>query len=62
MSALGGDVVVVDHASVDHPVAETIKVDLRDPADLDAALDQLAGSVHAVFSAAGVAEGTLGIM
>ena len=60
--SLGAEVVVMDHAPVDFPVAEAIKVDLRDRADVDAALDQVAGPVQAVFSAAGVADGTDGIM
>src|SRR5438309_4688305 len=59
---LGGEVVVMDHAPVDYAVAEAIKVDLRDPAAIGAALDQVDGPVDAVFSAAGVADGTGGIM
>src|SRR5260221_14136575 len=51
VSALGGEVVVMDHAPVEFPVAEAIKVDLRDRAAIDAALDQVSGSVDAVFSA-----------
>lgn len=52
----------MDHAPVDYPVAEAIKVDLRDRPAIDDALSQVAGPVHAVFSAAGVADGTPGIM
>lgn len=62
VSALGGEVIVMDFAPVEFPVAQSIKVDLRDRADVDAALDQLTGPVQAVFSAAGVADGTPGIM
>lgn len=62
VAALGGEVVVMDHAPVDYPVSEAIKVDLRDRAAIDAALDQVSGPVDAVFSAAGVADGTDGIM
>jgi len=54
---LGAEVIVMDHAPVTYDVAQSIKVDLRDPASIDAALDQLDGPVHALFSAAGVAEG-----
>jgi NAD(P)-dependent dehydrogenase (short-subunit alcohol dehydrogenase family) len=61
VTALGGEVLVMDHAPVGFPVAEAIKVDLSDRADVDAALDQVAGPIHAVFSAAGVADGTPGI-
>lgn len=56
-AALGAEVVVMDHAPVEYPVSEVVKVDLRDPASIDAAVDQLGGPVHAVFSAAGVADG-----
>ena len=62
VAALGGEVVVMDYAPVDYPVAEAIKVDLRDRAAIDAALDQVGGPVHALFSAAGVADGTPGVM
>jgi NAD(P)-dependent dehydrogenase (short-subunit alcohol dehydrogenase family) len=62
VGALGGEVVVMDYAPVDFPVAETIKVDLRDRSALDDALAQVQGPVHALFSAAGVADGTPGIM
>ncbi len=59
---LGGEVVVMDYAPVEFPVAEAIKVDLRDRGAIDAALEQVSGPVHAVFSAAGVADGTPGLM
>jgi NAD(P)-dependent dehydrogenase (short-subunit alcohol dehydrogenase family) len=62
VASLGGEVVVLDYAPVDFPVAEAVKVDLRDRAAIDRALDQVGGPVHAVFSAAGVADGTPGIM
>lgn len=62
VAGLGGEVVVMDHAAVDYPVTEAVKVDLRDRVAIDAALDQVAGPIHAVFSAAGVADGTPGIM
>jgi NAD(P)-dependent dehydrogenase (short-subunit alcohol dehydrogenase family) len=60
--ALGAEVVVMDFAPVEFPVAEAIKVDLRDRAALHNALDQVGGPLGAVFSAAGVADGTPGIM
>jgi len=62
VAALGGEVVVMDYAPVDFPVAKAIKVDLRDRPSIDVALDGLGGTVHAIFSAAGVADGTPGIM
>jgi len=59
---LGAEVVVLDFAPVDYDVAQYVQVDLRDRAAVDAALDQVAGPIHALFSAAGVADGTPGIM
>ena len=55
---LGAEVIVLDYAPVNYDVAKAIQVDLRDPASIDAALEQIEGPVHAVFSAAGVADGT----
>jgi NAD(P)-dependent dehydrogenase (short-subunit alcohol dehydrogenase family) len=59
---LGGEVLVMDYAKVDFPVTEFIEVDLRDRPAIDEALNQLQGPIHALFSAAGVADGTPGIM
>ncbi len=59
---LGAEVIVLDYAPVTYDVAKSIQVDLRDPASIDAALEQLDGPVHAVFSAAGIAEGTTDLM
>jgi NAD(P)-dependent dehydrogenase (short-subunit alcohol dehydrogenase family) len=61
VSNLGGEVIVMDFAPVEFPVAEAIKIDLRDRPAIDDALAQV-GPVQAVFSAAGVADGTPGIM
>jgi NAD(P)-dependent dehydrogenase (short-subunit alcohol dehydrogenase family) len=62
VTSLGGEVIVLDYAPVDFPVAEVVKVDLRDRAAVDVALDQIGGPVQSIFSAAGVADGTPGIM
>jgi NAD(P)-dependent dehydrogenase (short-subunit alcohol dehydrogenase family) len=60
---LGAEVIVLDYAPVAYDgVKESIQVDLRDQAAIDAALKQVGGPVHAVFSAAGVADGTPGLM
>jgi len=59
---LGGEVIVLDYAPVDFKVAQSVKVDLRDPASIDAALKQVEGPIHAVFSAAGVADGTTDLL
>jgi NAD(P)-dependent dehydrogenase (short-subunit alcohol dehydrogenase family) len=55
----GADVVAMDFAEVTLPGAEAIHVDLGDKGSIDAALDACGrGSFHAVFSCAGVADGT----
>ncbi|MEZ0354208.1 SDR family oxidoreductase [Mycobacterium sp. pR1184] len=59
---LGAEVIVLDYAPVDYDVAQSVQVDLRDPASIDSALDQITGPIHAVFSAAGVADGTIDLM
>jgi NAD(P)-dependent dehydrogenase (short-subunit alcohol dehydrogenase family) len=58
---LGADVVVMDYADVKLKGAKAIKVDLRDKASIDAAIDECGGPVNAIFSCAGVADGTEGI-
>ncbi|MBL7500016.1 SDR family oxidoreductase [Frankia sp. CNm7] len=57
VAALGADVTVLDRVPVDYPVGKTIEVDLLDRERIDAALDQVAGPVHAVFCAAGIGGG-----
>ncbi|MCZ7528537.1 MAG: SDR family oxidoreductase [Acidimicrobiia bacterium] len=59
---LGAEVIVMDVADVTYPVAQSVKVDLRDRASVDAAADAVSGPVHAAFLCAGVADGTPGIM
>lgn len=59
---LGADVVVLDVADVTVPTSQSIKVDLRDQASVDAAIEQIDAPVHALFCCAGVADGTPGIM
>jgi NAD(P)-dependent dehydrogenase (short-subunit alcohol dehydrogenase family) len=58
---LGAEVVVMDYADVHLDGAKAIKVDLRDRASIDAAVDECGGPVDALFSCAGVADGTPGI-
>jgi NAD(P)-dependent dehydrogenase (short-subunit alcohol dehydrogenase family) len=60
--SLGAEVIVMDHAPVEFDVDQAIKVDLRDLGSIDAALSEVDGSIHGVFAAAGVADGTPGIM
>jgi NAD(P)-dependent dehydrogenase (short-subunit alcohol dehydrogenase family) len=62
VAGLGAELVVMDVQDVDYPVSQTIKVDLRDPENVDAAVDQVDGPISAVFSCAGVADGTPGLI
>ena len=57
----GAEVVVMDYAEVTLPGVKAITVNLADKASIDAAVDEIGGPVHAVFSCAGVADGTPGI-
>ena len=57
----GAEVVVMDYAEVTLPGVKVVNVNLSDKASIDAAVDELGGPVHAVFSCAGVADGTPGI-
>ena len=51
----------MDFADVTLAGAKAIHVNLGDRASIDAAFDQIGGPVHALFSCAGVADGTPGI-
>ncbi|UGQ11752.1 SDR family oxidoreductase [Yinghuangia sp. ASG 101] len=57
----GAEVVVMDFAEVTLPGARGIHVNLADAASIDSAADACGGVFHAVFSCAGVADGTPGI-
>jgi len=57
----GAEVVVMDFAEVKLPGAKAIHVNLAEEASIDAAVDECGGPVHALFSCAGVADGTPGI-
>jgi NAD(P)-dependent dehydrogenase (short-subunit alcohol dehydrogenase family) len=57
----GAEVVVMDRAPVTLAGAKAIHLDLSDKASIDAAVDECGGPVHALFSCAGVADGTPGI-
>jgi NAD(P)-dependent dehydrogenase (short-subunit alcohol dehydrogenase family) len=54
----GAEVVVMDFAHVTLPGATAIHVNLGDRASIDAALAECSGKVDALFSCAGVADGT----
>lgn len=51
---LGARVYALDIAPVSVPVASAIAVDMKDPASIDAAVEQLPASVYALFNCAGV--------
>jgi NAD(P)-dependent dehydrogenase (short-subunit alcohol dehydrogenase family) len=57
----GAEVVVMDRAEITLDGVTAISVDLADKASIDAAIDECRGPVHALFSCAGVADGTPGI-
>jgi NAD(P)-dependent dehydrogenase (short-subunit alcohol dehydrogenase family) len=57
----GGEVVVMDRADVAQDGVRFIRVDLADRSSIDAAVEECGGPVHALFSCAGVADGTPGI-
>ena len=57
----GADVVVMDFADVTLPGATGIHVNLAERASIDAAVTECGGQVDALFSCAGVADGTPGI-
>src|SRR5437868_4806308 len=57
----GAEVVVMDRAEVTLDGVKAISLDLSDKASIDAAVDECGGPVHALFSCAGVADGTPGI-
>ena len=57
----GAEVVVMDRADVTLANVQAIKLDLADKASIDAAVKECGGPVDALFSCAGVADGTPGI-
>jgi NAD(P)-dependent dehydrogenase (short-subunit alcohol dehydrogenase family) len=57
----GAEVVVMDRAPVTLSGVTAISLDLADKSSIDAAVDECGGKVHALFSCAGVADGTPGI-
>ncbi len=57
----GAEVVVMDCAEISLSGVTALSMDLAERASIDAALEQCGGPVHALFSCAGVADGTAGI-
>jgi NAD(P)-dependent dehydrogenase (short-subunit alcohol dehydrogenase family) len=57
----GAEVVVMDRADVSLDGVKAIHLDLSDKSSIEAAVDECGGPIHALFSCAGVADGTPGI-
>jgi NAD(P)-dependent dehydrogenase (short-subunit alcohol dehydrogenase family) len=57
----GAEVVVMDRAEIRLEGVKAIPLDLADKASIDAAVEECGGPVDALFSCAGVADGTPGI-
>jgi NAD(P)-dependent dehydrogenase (short-subunit alcohol dehydrogenase family) len=57
----GAEVVVMDRADVGLGGVKAIQLDLSAKASIDAAVEECGGPIHALFSCAGVADGTPGI-
>jgi NAD(P)-dependent dehydrogenase (short-subunit alcohol dehydrogenase family) len=57
----GADVVVMDYADVTQRDVLAVRVNLAERDSIDTALDEVDGTVDALFSCAGVADGTAGI-
>lgn len=57
----GAEVVAMDRADFEIPGATTIRVDLAEKVSIEAAVAECGGRVDALFSCAGVADGTPGI-
>ncbi|HET6951596.1 MAG TPA: SDR family oxidoreductase [Acidimicrobiales bacterium] len=57
----GAEVVVMDFAEVALPGAKPVHVNLAERESIDAAVDACGGTIDALFSCAGVADGTPGI-
>ena len=57
----GAEVVVMDFAEITQPGVKTIHMNLAEKGSIDAAIDECGGPIHALFSCAGVADGTPGI-
>lgn len=59
--ALGAKVIVMDYAEIALQGVQRIKLNLAEKASIDAAIGRIEESIDAVFSCAGVAQGTPGI-
>jgi NAD(P)-dependent dehydrogenase (short-subunit alcohol dehydrogenase family) len=61
VAEFGAELTVLDVAEVDYPVKEFIRIDLRSRQAVDDVIARLKGPFDALFSCAGVADGTAGL-
>ena len=57
VAEFGAEAIVMDVAAIDYPCGQTIQADLRDKESVEAAISEIAGPIHSIFSCAGVADG-----
>lgn len=57
----GAEVIVMDRAEITLDGVKAVSLNLADTASIDAAIDEIGGPIDALFSCAGVADGTPGI-
>jgi len=57
----GAETIVMDRAKIEQDGVTTVELDLADKASIEAAVDGVDGTIDALFSCAGVADGTPGI-
>ncbi len=62
LADLGAELVVLDVQDVEYDVSRSVRVDLRDPASIDAALDAVGGPIDALFACAGIATDGIPLM
>jgi len=62
LADLGASLVVLDVQDVPYPVEQAVRVDLRNPGSIDAALDEVGGPIDALFSCAGIAVDGIDLM
>ena len=62
VAELGAEITVMDVAAIEYPATQSVRIDLSDQATVDAAIGELDGRFDVLFSCAGVADGTPGLM
>ena len=62
LADLGAQVVALDVQDIPYDVARSARVDLRNVASIDAALDEIGGPIDAIFACAGIADDGVPLM